>query len=375
MKKLEKKGKSALAGLLCRLFSVKKISPDSFSQYRIRNLLIVRQHNQMGDMLLAVPAFRGLRNRFREARISLIAASLNSEVMLYNPYVDEVLTYAKERHKRHPLRLLKFVRELRRRRFDAVLVLNTVSFSVTSMFLAVASGAAIRIGSTSLPFGHDFSSRIYNLELPLPSADELRNMHEGEHNLYPLSVIGVYEEDLSSVLVPREGDVRESGRLISAAFPAGSDFIVVHPGAGKKQNIWPPVNLANVAGRLVRRFNLNVIAVRGPVDGEAMDSFLSSCEFVPFILSCPAVGFLGALLRKASLTICNDTGVMHIAGAVGARCIAVFGPTDPGRWKPVGDHVTAVRSGDGRIESVTVEEVFSLAKRLLKDLPRDEVDL
>jgi len=65
------------------------------------------------------------------------------------------------------------------------------------------------------------------------------------------------------------------------------------------------------------------------------------------------------------LTLCNDTGIMHIAGAVGANCVAVFGPTDPARWKPVNETVVAVRGKDGNVESVSVEEVIAAAAALL----------
>ncbi|MCK4235571.1 MAG: hypothetical protein KAX38_00535, partial [Candidatus Krumholzibacteria bacterium] len=95
----------------------------------------------------------------------------------------------------------------------------------------------------------------------------------------------------------------------------------------------------------------------------------------PVVLSCPSVGFLGSVMKMASLTICNDTGIMHIAGAVGARCIALFGPTDPSRWKPVGENVTALRSNDACIESIGVDEVFSIAETILRDLPGNQFDV
>ncbi|HUV36115.1 MAG TPA: glycosyltransferase family 9 protein [Patescibacteria group bacterium] len=365
LKKLEKRGKIALARLFSLFVRTRTLAPEELHAGEITRLLVIRQHNQMGDMLLAVPAFRGLRRRFPNARISLLAASINTDVMRNNPYIDEVLTYAKERHNKLPARLIRFVAQLRRSRFDAVIVLNTVSFSITSMLLAWMSGAAIRIGSTSRPFGHDLTRRFYHIELPLPSADELESMHESEHNLYPLSVLGVHERDLSSALVPSKEEERACDRFIAAIVPRGSRFAVVHPGAGKKQNIWPPDRFAAVAERLRDGYAIDSIMVRGPMDGEVADAALRAGISPCTVLSCPAPGFLGSLLRRAALTICNDTGVMHIAGAVGARCIAVFGPTDPARWKPIGDQIIAVRSHDGRTESVGVEEVFGAVRNLL----------
>lgn len=332
---------------------------------RIGRLLVIRQHNQMGDMLLAVPAFRGLRSRFQDARISLVAAPINTDVMLNNPYLDEVFLYAKYSHRMRPDRLIQFIRTLRKRRFDTVIVLNSVSFSITSMLLALASGAAIRIGSTSRPFGHDLSARFYHLELPLPTDVELADMHESEHNLYPLTAIGVDETDLSSLLVPSPEEEEACERFISASFPGGEEFVVIHPGAGKLSNIWPPAKFADVYRLLNRKHRFEAVVVKGPVDREAFDSFLRVADYPRVALSSPSIGFLGALMKRAALTLCNDTGVMHIAGAVGGRCVAVFGPTDPSRWKPVGDHVVAVRSHDARIESVSVDTVFTAAEELL----------
>lgn len=319
----------------------------------------------MGDMLLAVPAFRALRKRFPHARITLVAASINRDVALRNPYVDEVLTYAKEDHRRNPFGLLRFIGELRKRRFDAAIVLNTVSFSVTSMLLAAASSARVRVGSTSIPFGYDLSSKFYHLELPLPTKEDLERMHESEHSLYPLSVLGAHERDLSSALVPSYDEERDCERFVAAAFAPGVRFIVVHPGAGKRQNIWPPERFASVVSALNERSGAAAVAVRGPVDGDAMDRFLASCAKVSVVVSCPSVGFLGALMKRASLVLCNDTGIMHIAGAVRARCVAVFGSTDPARWKPVNETVVAVRSNKGCTESVSVDEVLSAALKLM----------
>jgi heptosyltransferase-3 len=365
-KRIERASKTALARFVSLFLSKKRIDADEFARMRVERLLVIRQHNQMGDMLLAVPAFRGLRTRFAGARITVVAAPINADVMLRNPYVDEVIVYAKERNRNNPLELVRFVADLRRHRFDAVIVLNTVSFSVTSMMLAVASGARVRLGSTSRLFGHDLTRRFYHLELPLPPGEELARMHESAHNIYPLSAIGVREIDLTSALVPLAGEERNCERFIAASFGEGGRFIVVHPGAGKPQNIWPAERFAVVAAALHERFGLGTIAVGGPVDADALGAFLGACGPYPVVVSRPSVGFLGALMKRSAITLCNDTGIMHVAGAVGSRCVAVFGPTDPARWKPVNGTVVAVKDESGNIESVKVDDVLAAAVRLIR---------
>lgn len=362
---IERAGKLALARFIALFLSRRRMTAQEFSRLEVSRLLVIRQHHQMGDMLLAVPALRGLRARFGNARITLLASPVNAACVRGNPYIDEVLVLPRRKDLRRVVDLVRFIADLRRRRFDVAIVLNTVSFSVTSMMLAVASGARWRTGSTSTPFGHDLTSRFYHLELPLPPREELAAMHESEHNLYPLSAIGVQVADLTSVFVPPVEDERECERFIAASFGAGGRFIVVHPGAGKPQNVWPGRRYAEAVGRLRETFGCGVVATGGPADAATLAAFLEACAERPFVLPCPSVGFLGALIQRSILTLCNDTGILHIAGAVGARCVTVFGPTDPARWKPVNETVVAVRGRDGSVDSVSVDEVVAAAKALL----------
>lgn len=364
-KGIERAGKLALARFISLFLSSRRMAAREFSRLEVSRLLIIRQHHQMGDMLLAVPALRGLRARFGGARITLLASRVNAACVQRLPYVDEVLVLPRTRGLRRAWDLVRFVADLRRRRFDVVIVLNTVSFSVTSMLLAVASGARLRTGSSSAPFGHDLTSRFYHLDLPLPPREDLAAMHESAHNLHPLAAIGVKVTDLTSVFVPAEEDERECERFIAASFGARGRFIVVHPGAGKPQNVWPGSRYAEAARLLGETFGCGVVATGGPADAAALEAFLEACVDRPFVLPCPSLGFLGALIQRSTLTLCNDTGIMHIAGAVGARCVAVFGPTDPARWKPVNQTVVAVRGKDGNVDSVSVDEVVAAAKALI----------
>ena len=75
---------------------------------------------------------------------------------------------------------------------------------------------------------------------------------------------------------------------------------------------------------------------------------------------------LAAVFSQLKLLLCNDTGVMHLAAAVGTPLVAVFGPTDPALWKPMGDAFMAIRGHENAVTHVSVKSVEEACRHLLK---------
>ncbi|HSD29004.1 MAG TPA: glycosyltransferase family 9 protein, partial [Vicinamibacteria bacterium] len=73
---------------------------------------------------------------------------------------------------------------------------------------------------------------------------------------------------------------------------------------------------------------------------------------------------LGAVLARAGLFLGNDSGVAHLAAACGTRTLALFGPTDPAQWSPVGRAVRTLRAASGRLDDLEVDDVLAAAGRL-----------
>ena len=80
----------------------------------------------------------------------------------------------------------------------------------------------------------------------------------------------------------------------------------------------------------------------------------------------PVVDHLAALLLRAERFLCNDTGIMHVAGAVGVPTVALFGPTDPALWKPPSDAVVAVTSPE-RSPHPAGDESIELLRALIRN--------
>lgn len=335
--------KRQLVAVAARCVRRPRLTVAELRALRPATILIVRQHNQMGDMVCATPALRAIRESWPGARIVLVTSPVNVEVVRHNPHLDEVLTFAQAMWRR-PHRLLRFLGDLRRERAELAFVLCSVSFSVTSAAIALASGAHRVVGAASGPFGLDLSRHAFSLELP---AEPDLDRHAVLHSLEPLRAVGVTTEDLTTVVVPSPAERQEAAEVLGN-LDLAPGFWAVHPGAGKAQNLWPAERFAAVAGR-ARRRGVDVLVLHGPADAAALAALRrrAEAEEAPGRLRVAPplpVGTAGALLEQADRLLCNDTGVMHVAGAVGVPTLALFGPTDPELWKPPNPRVVALRS-------------------------------
>ncbi len=340
--------KRQATAFLARMARRPKITAEEMLALRPARILIVRQHNQMGDMVCATPALRAIRETWPEAEIALVTAPVNRGIVAHNPHLDRIFTFDRLVWQR-PTRLVKFLAELRGFRPELAFVLSSVSFSVTSAWIAAASGARYIVGSDSRPFGWDVSRHFFSLEMPAkPDLD----CHAVAHSLAPLQAIGVTTEDTFPVVVPAASEVAEAEKIV-AELGLERGFWALHPGAGKRQNVWPAAGFAEVA-KQARAAGHQVLILHGPADGEPLAELLrilgadgaDGSELGPGLAVAPAceVGVGAALLQLADRFVCNDTGIMHMAGAVRVPTVALFGPTDPRLWRPPAPEVVVIKS-------------------------------
>lgn len=370
-KKIERRAKRFLVELASRMVRTAPMSPEKIRAANPRRILVVRQQNQMGDQLLAIPAYRAIKESLGGVELGVVTAPINRDVVLNNPHVDHIFTY----NNRNLAGTIRMIRGIRRGRYDLVIVLHTVSFSFTSALIGLLSGARIRVGSTSGPFGNSLSGAFYHLELPLPSAGELAQMNEAEHNLYPLRAMGIDTKDLSPVIVPSPASRSFAREFVDRTTKPGRKRIVVHPGAGKAANVWPPANFAEVVNRLGARVEIDLCVVMGPRDAHAVEAFGHAVRVPYALLEGRPIGDVAAVLRSSDLVLCNDTGIMHVSCAVGARTLAVFGPTDPVRWAPRCSNLFVVRAKNGDLRQLDAESVLEKALGVLGLVDRAEGDL
>jgi hypothetical protein len=165
--------------------------------------------------------------------------------------------------------------------------------------------------------------------------------HASRHLVETLAPLG----PLPSVLPSARLGVAGAGRAGAGAWLAArgigpGEAVVLQPGAGSIAKVWP--GFAALARRL-RDAAFPLVALAGPADGSVVEALLATGAVAEDRLArdwpLPEVAALLSLARGA---VGNDSGPTHLAAAVGCPTVAIFGPTDPGVWAPVGSHVRVV---------------------------------
>jgi heptosyltransferase-3 len=141
-------------------------------------------------------------------------------------------------------------------------------------------------------------------------------------------------------------------------------LLAIHVGSGAPKKNWPIKHWIDLIGRLELMFR-EVLLVGGEADFVAVQEFLANSKFLNLkTLTNADLDDLVEALNSCTLFIGHDTGVSHLAAAVGAPTVVLFGPTNAKVWAPLGEHVSVISARDGRMESIQVEEVFTRIKSI-----------
>jgi len=328
---------------------------DVIPEQATSRTILVMMLGDIGDVLLATPALRRLREAYPQATITAMTKPTTIGALRHSGLADGFLPVEKHLFDspRALLRpsvawgLLRFVRDLRRRRFDTVVLLHhlvTVWGTVKFALLILATGAPARAGldngrgrflthrTRDLGFDAAHESeywlRVVDALTPSPS---LPRQREGE---------GV--RAVPTFVVPEVARAAAGILLREAGLDSDRPLLAVHPGSGAYSvaRRWFPERFAAVADELAGRRGLGVVVV-GSADERALG------EEVVGHMRHPAVNLagrtsldeLGDVLRRCALLVGNDSGVAHLASAVGTPVVAVFGPFNHHTWQPLGRSV------------------------------------
>jgi heptosyltransferase I len=325
--------------------------------------LLVRL-GSLGDIVHALPAAAAIRDTFPDARIDWLVDSKWTRLLEGNPDLSNVISMEGKR----TAGIFAAVRQLRAAKYT-----HAIDFQglYKSALLAFASGASRRIGFQSSYAREGLASVFYTDRL------NPRGPHKVDHNLTLAERGGAQAENprFSLTILPEDNE-RVSRELAAHGL---QEYFVLNPGGGWRSKCWPAERYGLLHRQLAARHGLRGIVTFGPGEEElAQEIIRASGEPAPVALPLE-LGPLMAALRRAKFVVSADTGPLHLASALGAPVVGLFGPTDPVRNGPYSKEDVVVRnprfsettyrrgaSYSPSMLSIKVEQVFEAVERRLR---------
>jgi len=306
-----------------------------------QNAILVIHPGALGDVLQAVPAIRELRRR---GPMAFSGQPRLAKLLLEMGLVETVL----------PFDGLGLEALFTPARPPADLVARLSSFRcVISWF-----------GSRDADYGPQLRAISRDCVIAPPQPDDRSRETVWRHLL---TTIGGGLPDIAPIDVPvtwlNAGDrtLRDLG-----ASPT-RPLLVVHPGAGGRWKRWPVEHYAHVIRDVTKNTDVQALIHQGPADREIVESLCGALGSIALRLVEPELPLLAAILARSSAYFGVDSGVSHLAAAVGARAVVLFPPATRDRWEPWSQNARALTmSGEidqiGGVTSALIERVRGVTR-------------
>jgi heptosyltransferase-2 len=279
----------------------------------------------VGDVVMATPAFRALREQYPKAHLALLCKPYVRPILNGCPWFDEWITYPG----RGLGEFARLVRRLRRERFDLAVILPNSFRSAAEAWLG---GVRRRVG-----YARRGRRRAWLLTDPVaPPTDEHgrfqpQNMVDGYLRL--CAHLGCENpSQREELFITPECQARADALLRKYAVGAGTRLVGLNPGgAFGSSKLWPADRFAAVADALVERHGVRIILFGSPSERPLVETVARAMKHPPIL---PEQGdldldVLKPLVKRCALLVTNDTGARHFAVALAVPLVCIMGSTSP----------------------------------------------
>lgn len=327
-----------------------------------RNILVI-DFGQLGDVVLSLPALRAIRKRFPNARITVAVGKPGADVVGLAGDADETLVVDRValRDGFKPVsvfRVFKIVKDVRRRKFDFVIDLHSLS---ETNLLGFLSGAPKRLYSRRPGRSLDYLANFH----PRPPVEtDHGKRHLIDRYLDVLLPLEIEKADRLPTLRTRPTDDATLERILrKAKAEAGAPLVGLFPGAGHPSRRWPLQQFALLADFLIRNDQLKVLVFLGPEERAFAREIRQHFPPSIVILDHLTIPQLAAAQARLAAFVSNDTGPMHIASAVGTPVVLLLDRRAPESYLPQGDRHRVIYNSV--IGDITVEEVYAATRSIV----------
>ncbi|MCK9582141.1 MAG: glycosyltransferase family 9 protein [Endomicrobiales bacterium] len=336
--------------------------------------ILVIKLSAVGDSILLYPALRSLRQKFNTSKIFFLGTQINKETLETCPFIDEFIEL---NLKSGLLSLLNFIVKFKKEKIE--LSIDFEQWTRLTPLISYFLGIRNRVGFITAG-----QHRHYLFTQPLLHKE---NIHEVDCFNELASSLGAINLNTNLEFFVKPDSIIKAKQLLSTfGIKENDTFIILHPETPLHgiQRRWPVENYAKLANIISENFDVKILISGKTQEPEIINVFKDTkckCMFLPAL----SLNEIAAVIKYASLIVCGNTGLMHLASALHTPTIALHGPTNPIKWGPIGDNAVAIKSKlncspclslgfeygckrDDCMRSINVTEVFEFVKQVLQKL-------
>ncbi len=298
----------------------------------ITSRILVITLSNIGDVVMTTPVFEALHAHYPDAVIDIVADRRSDSLFRFCPYKGQVFIKDK---KLGWSGVVTLIREIRKQHYDLVVDLRT-------------DGLAYLLKTNRRLW--KWPRRYYGEH----AVDSHMSVIQPVHKETPFPAATVWLDK----------NTRQYAKDLLQELP-GKRWVGIGPGANWAGKIWPKEAFLEMA-EIIKSDVDGFVLLGGPGDQESC-SWLAEKLSVPTVDLCAKTDLLqvGAVLEKVLCFVGNDSGLGHIAAAVGARVLTVFGPGQPQRYHPWGDKTDWIVAQDRDLDSLKANIVATRLQALL----------
>ena len=310
----------------------------------IKNILFIKLA-AIGDAILLIPTLRMLKQAFPLAKVTFMCSDINISIIKKIPYVDDIINCNVHDFLKNPFKFFTFMKDLRKVKYE--LIIDAGQWERINSVITCFARKDYSIGfKTKGQWKHVINDAVVHHS---KTKHELENFTD---LLVPIGIINpgkklsFDELQLEFFLTKEDRDFRDKFWIEKKL--NSKTVICFHPGCGEngKPREWNVNNYIEL-GKRVHEFDENIVII---VTGTKLESEL--CEKLYENIQDYAVYTAGkytleqtaAIVERAKLMVCSNTGILHISSCVGTKTIGLHGPTNPVKWGAYSENAIVVQS-------------------------------
>jgi heptosyltransferase-3 len=339
--------------------------------------IVIYRAGRIGDSIVAIPAIQALRRAYPRASLALVTVRRDDgglwadDVFGEFGWFDTIVTYRPDTLRR-PRAVLALLSDVRRLDADVVVHLGSEQNSWLRVqrdraFFALA-GITRFVGAS--PATVTWYGRLRKSDEERPyEVDRLLDLVRAAGVAAPAPVA-------FDLPIGEAARARVDALLATPGFESGRPLVALCPGSAQPAKRWPIERYGEVGAQLIQRHGASLVVVGGPQEAaiaETLSTWWPKARWLNAAAERLTTLSMAELLRRCAIYVGNDTGPMHVAAAVGTRCVAVFGAQYPARcWHPYGEgHVVLRRRPPCR--NCFLTECIEFQSRCITETSVDDV--